>query len=423
MKLFDLREHLRASLWFIPTMCVIGAVVLALVLIQVDRSGFQSPYIFVGGAEGARGFLSTLSSSMITFTGLVFTITIVVLQLASQQYSPRVLRSFLRDRHSQLALGVFTATFMYSLVVLREIRGEDSAGGAFVPSLAVTGAFLFVVGSLFLFVYYIHQITQSIRVGNITRSIGDETRASIDYIYDGDDDDERGALPVPTTAPTHVLTARSRGILQVLDRSKMVKLAARWGSVVEVVPAIGDFVAEGSPLIKVHSGPSTGVEELLDSVNLGRERTMRQDPAFGFRQLVDIAERALSPSLNDPTTAVQCLDEIHDLLRQLAPRSFPSGHHLDDDGNLRLVHPVMSWDGYVHLAFDEIRIYARDSLQIHRRLRAIIRDLLEVAPPDRRPQLEAQLELLDASAEREISDPPDRTTARRSDDQGLGAPN
>ena len=423
MKFFNLREQLRSSLWFIPTLCVIGAVVLAFVLIEVDRSGFDSPYIFVGGADGARGFLSTLSSSMITFTGLVFTITIVVLQLASQQYSPRVLRSFLRDRASQLALGVFTATFMYSLIVLREIRGEDTDGGMFVPSLAVTGAFVFVVGSLFLFVYYIHQITQSIRVGNITRSIGNETRESIDYVYDGEFGDVPENLPIPSGTPTHVLTASSRGILQALDRSKMIELATRWGSVVEVVPAIGDFIPEGSPLIKVHSGPPTGVEELLESLHLGRERTMRQDPAFGFRQLVDIAEKALSPSLNDPTTTVQCLDEIHDLLRQLATREFPTGKDLDEDGNLRLMYPVMSWEGYVHLSLDEVRAYAKDSLQIHRRLRAMIRDLLEVAPPERRAPLEKQLQLLDSSAERNIPDATDRATARRSDDQGIGAPN
>lgn len=418
MKLFELREHLRTSLWFVPTLCVTGAVVLAFVLIEVDRSGFESPYIFVGGADGARSFLSTLSSSMITFTGLVFTITIVVLQLASQQYSPRVLRSFLRDRHSQLALGIFTATFMYSLIVLREIRGEDSAGGGFVPSLAVTGAFLFVVGSLFLFVYYIHQITQSIRVGNITRSIGDETRDAIDHIYDQDEVPD--ALSPPRSRPTHVVTADSRGVLQGLNTGKMVRFAVEWDCLVEVVPSIGDFVPQGFPLIRVHGGPSSGVDGLLDSVNLGRERTTRQDAAFGFRQLADIGEKALSPSLNDPTTAVQCLDEMHDLLRRLGTRPFPTGQYLDNDGNLRLVHPVTSWEDYVHLAFDEIRSYGKDSLQIHRRMRSAINDLLDVVPPARQPPLRTQLELLDASAQRNIDDPEDRTSARGVDAQGVG---
>lgn len=419
MKLFKLRQSLRDSLWFVPSMCVIGAVILALVLIRIDRAGFKSDFIFVGGPDGARGFLSTISSSMITLTGLVFTITVVVLQLASQQYSPRVLRTFLGDRHSQLALGLFTATFTYALVVLREIRGDDSSGDAFVPSLAVTCAFLFVLASLALFVNYIHQITQSIRVGNITRSIGDETRAGIEKLYGRDAPDER---PIPSGLPMQTLTAPSRGILQALDPGEMVDFAVRWDAVVEIVPAIGDFVPEGSPLVRVHNPPPSGSEALLESVNLGRERTMEQDPPFGFRQLVDIAERALSPSMNDPTTAVQCLDEIHNLLRMLATRSFPPGQHLDDRGSLRLVHSFMTWDAYVRLAFDEIRAYGKDSLQIHRRLRSIILDLLDVAPSDRHGPLQTQLQLLAASAERDFADDEDKASARYPDAQGIGRP-
>lgn len=418
MTSFDLREHLRGSLWFIPTLCVMGAVVLALTLVRVDRSGFDADFLFGGGAEGARSFLSTISSSMITFTGLVFSITIVVLQLASQQFSPRVLRTFLRDRHSQFALGVFTATFTYSLVVLREVGSEEVSGGTFVPNLAVTMAFVFVLGSLFLFVDYIHHISQSIRVGNITHSIGEETRGAISDIYDHEHVDE--PVPFPSGAPVQTLPALSRGILQGLDRDRMVELARSWDAVVEVIPAMGDFVPEGSPLIRVHGEPSTDVDHLYDAVSLGRERTMRQDPAFGFRQLADIAEKGLSPAVNDPTTAVQCLDEMHDLLRRLATRPFPSGQRMDSDDDLRLVYPVTSWDGYIHLAFDEIRSYGKDSLQIHRRLRSILDDLLGVAPPERHGPMQSQLRLLDASVERSILDDDDRASARRSDEQGLG---
>ena len=412
MRLFDIREHLRTSLWFIPSVCVIGAVLLALVLIRIDRSGYEADFLFNGGADGARNFLSTISSSMITFTGLVFSITIVVLQLASQQYSPRVLRTFLRDRHSQFALGVFTATFTYSLMVLREIRSD------FVPNLAVTAAFLFVLGSLFLFVDYIHQITQSIRVGNITHAIGTETRDAIAAIYDHDHVD--ASRPIGDDPRTRTLAARSRGILQGLDRDKMVEIATDLGAIVEIVPAIGDFVPEGSTLLEVHGGEEGDLTRFFDAISLGRERTMRQDPAFGFRQLADIAEKGLSPAVNDPTTAIQCLDEMHDLLRRLADRPFPSGQRSDREGNLRLVYPVMSWDRYIHLAFDEIRYYGRDSLQIHRRLRSILLDLLEVAPSERHAPLRSQLDLLDASAERNMMDEEDRATAKLADEQGLG---
>ena len=412
MKTFDLRESLRSSLWFIPSVCVIGAVLLALVLVRVDRSGFDADFLFSGGADGARNFLSTISSSMITFTGLVFSITIVVLQLASQQYSPRVLRTFLRDRHSQFALGIFTATFTYSLVVLREIKPD------FVPNLAVTAAFLFVLGSLFLFVNYIHHITQSIRVGNITHAIGAETRAAIEDIYDHAH--VEAARSIPSDIAATIVPARSRGVLQGLDRDKMVQVASKWGSIVEIIPAIGDFVPEGSPLLRIYGGSIGERDELFEALNLGRERTMRQDPAFGFRQLADIAEKSLSPAVNDPTTAVQCLDEMHDLLRRLADRPFPSGQRADQTGELRLLYPVTSWDAYIHLAFDEIRYYGKDSLQIHRRVRSILLDLLEVAPRDRHAPLETQLKLLDAAAERNIPDDEDRATARLADEQGLG---
>lgn len=418
MILFHLRENLRGSLWFIPTLFIVGAIVLALVLVHIDRSGFQPVLLFGGGAEGAQTFLATVSSSMITFTGLVFTITIVVLQLASQQFSPRVLRTFLRDRHSQFALGVFTATFTYSLTVLREVRSSEAPGGEFVPNLAVTMAFIFVLGSLFFFIDYIHHISQSIRVGNITHAIGDETREAIGHIYDGEHVEE--PISLPSDRPLRVMTARSRGILQGLDRSRMVEIASSWDAVLEVIPAMGDYVPEGSPLIRVYGQTSADLDELHDLVSLGRERTMRQDPAFGFRQLADMAEKGLSPSLNDPTTAVQCLDEMHDLLRGLANRPFPSGQRMDSKGDLRLVYPVKSWDGYVHLAFDEVRHYGKDSLQIHRRVRSILEDLLEVAPPERRGPLRTQLRLLEISADRSIPDTADRTSARRGDEQGIG---
>lgn len=417
MTSFDLRESIRGSLWFIPTLCVTGAVILAFVLMRIDASGFDAEFLFGGGPEGARVVLSTISSSMITFTGLVFSITIVVLQLASQQYSPRVLRTFLRDRHSQFALGIFTATFTYALVVLREIRTAEASGGEFVPALAITAAFLFVLGSLFLFVDYIHHITQSIRVGNITHAIGVETREAISHIYDHEHVDEPVPLP---TGETRSIPARRRGILQGLDRDELVELATRWDVIIEVVPAMGDFVPEGSTLMRVHGTGDIDEKALHDDVSLGRERTMWQDPAFGFRQLADIAEKSLSPAVNDPTTAVQCLDEMHDLLRRLATRPFPSGQRMDKSGRLRLVYPVTSWEGYVHLAFDELRFYGRESLQVHRRLHATIDDLLQVVPPERRAILRKQERLLEETAERSILDAEDRVSARGADEQGLG---
>ncbi|MDQ4094775.1 MAG: DUF2254 domain-containing protein [Actinomycetota bacterium] len=421
MKLFYLREYLRSSLWFIPALCVVVVVVLALVLIRLDRT-IGSNFLFEGGPEGAQTLLATISASMITFTGLVFSITMVVLQLASQQFSPRVLRTFLRDRHSQLTLGVFVATFTYSLIVLREVHSSDAPGGEFVPGLAVGVAFALVLLSLAFFVDYIHHISQSIRVGTITASIAAETREAISDIYDHEHTDE--PVPLPSGVYVGTVPAPRSGVITGLDRDRLVSLAKEAGVVVEVVPGIGDFVPYGAPLLRVHGGePASSKaqsDEFLECVGLAHERTMAQDPAFGFRQLVDIAERGLSPAVNDPTTAVQCLDEIHDLLRRIGGRAFPSGQRFDENGDLRLAFPVVSWEGYVSLAFDEIRHYGRESIQIHRRMRSILRDLESAVPPDRKPPLRRQLRLLDAAADRHLEDQADRVTAQQADEQGIG---
>ncbi len=417
MRLFYLREHLRSSLWFIPTLCVAAVVLLALVLTRIDKE-FSTPVLFDAGPEGARTVLSTISSSMITFTGLVFSITIVVLQLASQQFSPRVLRTFLRDRHSQLALGVFVATFTYSLMILREVRSDDAAGGEFVPGLSLAAAFGLVMLSLAMFVDYIHHISQSIRVGTITNAIGGETRAAISDIYDHEHTEE--PVPLPSNGEVRTLPSPRSGVVTGLDRDRLVSLARESGSVVEVVPGIGDFVPHGAPLLRLHGGDIEDADRFTDCVGLGPERTMQQDPAFGFRQLVDIAERSLSPAVNDPTTAVQCLDEIHDLLRRVGGRAFPSGQRFDDSGALRLAFPVVSWEDYVSLAFDEIRQYGRESIQVHRRMRSILVDLQSVVPPERGIPLRRQLRLLDAASERHLLDKEDRDSAREADEQGLG---
>lgn len=418
MRIFYLREHLRGSLWFIPTLCVVFVIVLAEILTRIDRDHPNAISFFEGGAESARGLLSTVSSSMITFTGLVFTITIVVLQLASQQFSPRVLRTFLRDRHSQFALGVFVATFTYALMILREVRSPSGNGEEFVPNISIAAAAVLVILSLALFVDYIHHIAQSIRVGTITSSIGDETRSAIADIYDHEHTDE--PVPLPSGVSVTTVTSPRSGVITSLDRDRLVSIARESDTVIEVVPAIGDYVPQGAPLLRIHGDGPMRHAPFTDCIALGMERTMQQDPAFGFRQLVDIAERGLSPAVNDPTTAVQCLDEMHDLLRRLATRAFPSGQRFDSERTLRLAFPVVSWEGYVSLACDEIRHYGRESIQIHRRMRSMIADLLTVAPEDRRAPLERQLELLDAAADRHLADEADRISARQGDEQGIG---
>ncbi len=415
MRFERLRERVVDAFWLLPALCVGAAIVLALGLVRLDE-GLQRDgggIAFTGGPSSARDLLSAIASSTLTLTGLVFSVTLVVLQLTSSQFSPRVLRGFLHDRRNQLTLGVFTATFVYALVVLRAVRGEEGLTGRFVPGIAVSVAFALALLSVAVLVAHIHHITQSIRVVDIIGRITEETEAAIQREYPHDL--EPLPLPAEPAGVHRMLPASAVGVVTVVERDRLVRLAERSGTQLRLVPRVGDFVPRGAPLLAAWGGELDD-DEARRAVLLERERSVRQDVAFGFRQLVDIAERALSPGVNDPTTAVQCLDQAHHLLRQLAGRPYPSGVHVDGRGEVRLIIPSPTWADHVALALDEVRHWGAASLQVHRRIRALVLDLFEVVAAERRPPLERQLALLDARLD-ELPGP-ERPAARRASGQG-----
>ena len=314
-----LRDELRSTIWLVPAACVATAIGAAIGLIALDQALGPVPagVLFPGPPSGARTFLSSITQAMISFTGVVFSITIVVLQLTSGQFSPRVLRAFLRDRAIQFALGVFVSTFVYAMVVQRAITG--SAGHhPFVPRIAVTGAFVLVLASVGLFIFYIHHVTNMIRVADIVAGVGAESRAVLERRYPAD---QRPAGPVPGLGPAvRTVAAPRAGVLVSVNEEALAHLAGRAGCVIVLSARVGDYLPQGAPLACIHAGedgygPGITASRLLREVAQDTERTMEQDLAFGFRQLVDIAERALSPSTNDPTTACQAVDVLHDLLR------------------------------------------------------------------------------------------------------------
>ncbi len=240
------KERLSESFWLIPCVCLVVATALALALIQIDDGigGHRRGFGFAGGPESARQVLATIASSMLTLAGLVFSITIVALQLTSTQFSPRALRTFLRDRRTQLSLGIFVATFFYALVALREVRGQDnSGGGQFVPGVTITGAFVLAAVGVGTFVFYIHHISQSIRVITIIRRIGEETTGAIGCLPD-----EVADPPVPATptaGPVKTIASSRSGVVAGVEVDDLVEAAAGAGAVVEVVPGMGDFVPRG----------------------------------------------------------------------------------------------------------------------------------------------------------------------------------
>ncbi|MDP8959179.1 MAG: DUF2254 domain-containing protein [Actinomycetota bacterium] len=422
MRLQQLREYLRSSLWFIPALAMAGALVLSVLSTAFDRRYDAGPLGFTGNPEAARTILQVIATSILTFTAVVFTITIVVLQLASSQFSPRVLRTFLRDRDSQVASAIFVSTFAYALLELRAVRSDLEDDPGFVPRLSVTLALVLVFVSLGVFVRYIHSIAQSIRAVSIIDSVGDETRQLIERLYPVGTGEAQPLVlaKTPTGRPDSVIVSPRQGVVIGYSQDPLMRAAHRADCFLRMVPAVGDFVPEGGPLFEVF-GDGSRLGEVTRFVELGLERSMRQDVAFGFRQLVDIAERALSPSINDPTTAVQVIDQLHDLLRRLAQRSFPPEEVLDEEGGVRLVVPAMTWEGYVSLAADEIRHYGEGSVQVARRLRAMVEDLQTVAPSTRLPALERQLKLLEAMVGRGFPDFVDQALASTPDTQGHGS--
>lgn len=402
---FDaLKDSLRSSLWFLPLLFAAGAVVLALALVVVDRrlSGDPSAPFFMSArtAEGARSVLSTIAQSMLTFTALVFTITMLVLQLASSQLSPRVMRTFLRDRGNQIVLGLFVATFVFTLLVLREVRTPVDGDAGFVPSLSVWVAFMLLLASVGAFIYYIDHMAQAIRASTVIANIWEETVVAIDRLFPERIGAEGGAESEGVEdrgSPDLVLTAPSAGYVMTIDEAKLFEAVGRGDRLLELVPSIGGFVPEEAPLARLWGDwDRASMDKARDAIGLGKERTLDQDAAFGFRQLVDIATRALSPGTNDPTTAVHALDRIHDLLRRLALRRFPSPLRSDEDGIVRLVLPRRGWDDYVRLGLDEIRLSGEGQIQITLRLRTILEDLADIAIENRVPVIREELALLDA---------------------------
>jgi len=412
---FRLLNHIRTSVWFVPVACVIAGVTLSLATIVIDqRAGFSMvPHSLTGGPDVAIAILSTVAASMVSLAALVLTITMVVVQLAMGQFSPRIVQTFLQDKPSQIAVGLFVATFAHAVVALREVDVANDQ----VPGLAIVVAFVLVLLSIMVLVLYVDHIGKSLRVASLIELVGKKTRTLMNEQYP----DHGTATPTHGLVPT--VPAPKSGVVNHIGHDDLVDLARRADCTLELVPALGEFVPAGAPLFLVHGDPvDLDEHDAAKRVVLGLERTLDQDVAYGMRLLVDIAERSLADSpFQDPTTAVQAIDRLHDCLRQLAPRPFPDGTYRDDGGEIRLITQVMNWPAYVHLAFDEIRLVGAASPQVTRRLQAALEDLKTVVPPDRRQALDDQLTLLAWSTKDAVRHPRDAAMGLVPDPLGLGS--
>jgi uncharacterized membrane protein len=393
-------------LWIVPVACLAAGLLLGVGMVALDGAiGYSViPHGVTGGPSAAQTLLSTILTSLVTLISVVLTVMTVAIQLAMGQFSPRIVTALLRDRSNQVSFGLFGGTCVYTAVAITAI--DDQSGR--VPGLTVLLGYVLAIASLGVLILYVDRAGQRLRASGLIDLVGDQLHVEIE---------QRFAVSQPPAAATDVVPAPRAGIVTAIDHEALVALASRAGCRLTLQVRMGDFVAGGAPLLRVSGGDAPGMAGAACHVRLGDERTHDLDPAYGFRKLVDIAARSAS---DDPTTTVEALHRIHDCMRQLAPRAFPSGHHADAGGTLRLVEPVRDWDDYVLLAFEEIRLAAPGSPQIARRLRAALLDLASIAPTDRRPPLEAQLELLDAAVRRHLDDDRDVRAALVADAQGLG---
>jgi uncharacterized membrane protein len=387
-----LRLSITSGLWFVPVLCVAVGALVSFGTLAVDRaSGYAAiPAGLFGGPDAAAAILQTIATSMVSLTALVLTITMVVVQLAMGQFSPRIVQRFLRDKPSQFAIGLFVATFVHAILALREVTNDGSGGGQ-VPGVAITTAFVLVVASIAVLVIYVHHIGQSLRVSALIELVGRDTRRLLDQTYP-----DRGPDVSEPSGSARLIHADRSGVIVEIGYAELIAEAKRTDCCLELVPSLGTFVPAEAPLFRVHGDRMPDEARVRDALVIKSEPTLDEDVAYGVRLLVDIAERSLADSpFQDPSTAVQAIDRLHDILRQLARRPFPDGRHRDEEGTVRLTVPVMSWDAYVHLAFDEIRMAGAASPQVSRRLAAALLDLRSRVPVDRRAVLDEQLRLLD----------------------------
>lgn len=397
-------QRIWRPFWVLPFAIVLGSLVLSWLLPWIDLNvSADLPYVFQGGPDGARSLLSTIASAMISVTGLVFSITMVVLQLAQSQFTPRLLDSFLADRTTQATLGVFTASFVYALAVLRIVRGSNEDIDEFVPQLSVTAAFLLVLAAVAMFIAFIQNITTTVQVSTVVNQVGKRTARLIHEQF-GPPDDTPGFGPTWSPRPDEqsvpLIATGRHGSLDHVDYPRLVALARENDVVVNLEVHLGSFIASGHRVGTVWGTAELGEDlesALTRTLGIVRTRTTIQDISFGVRQLVDIAERALSPSTNDPTTAIQVLDEIHVLLRELAVRRTVSPYIVDEDGDVRVVTQPPTFVGILDLALDEVIDYA-DNIQVPRKVEAMLEDVLAVARPENRAAVVAKLEELRAKA-------------------------
>lgn len=421
-RLQNLWEQLRANFWFVPTLMTAGALLLAFAMINLDQAVrdtaiSQLGWTYTRGPEGARALLSTVAGSVITVASVTFSITITALTLASSQFGPRLLRSFLRDSGNQIVLGTFIATFLYCLLVLRTVHG--SGDDAFVPNIAVAVGVGLAIASLGVLIYFINHVSVAIQVEHVIAAVGRDLDEVIDHMFpeplghaEPEAPHDRAALASREEALP--ILANGFGYVQAIDTDGVLRIATEHDLVIELLRQPGDVVLRGLSL--ACAWPQERVDEQLAQeiasvYILGEQRTLTQDVLCAVDQLVEVAVRALSPGINDPFTAAACIDRLGAALSRLAGRSVPDAHRYDEHDDLRVIAEPLPFAKIVDAAFDQIRQYGTSSVLVSARLLEIIALILDCAPgAELREALIRQAEMIERGSHKGLAEERDRAT-------------
>lgn len=412
-RLQNLWRNISSSFWFVPSLAVAAALVLAGVLTGVDArlSGLDHssvPWLFGGTADAARSVLSTIAGSLITVISIAFSLTVIALQQASSQFSPRVMRRFTGDRVNQIVLGAYIGTFVYSLIVLREVRSPEEGASGFVPALSVSVAIALAIVCVGLLILFIHHISQMLQVDLVERQIHDEMLERLDHLYPsmvGEpaavEDAAAGDAAEDAAGEGWEIRSTETGFVRSIDDAALLNAEREGVTRVRIRVAVGAFVAHDDLLATVAGAPADAAETtraIRKAVVIDATRSAEQDLLFDVRQLVDIALRALSPGINDPTTAEHALYYLGDMLGRLGERAFPSPVRTAPGGGIRIIVARPGWDDFVAASFDQIRESARGNVHVIDVLLDVLRRLEHAVPVERVPAVRAQIAL--AMAER-----------------------
>ncbi|PSR15587.1 DUF2254 domain-containing protein [filamentous cyanobacterium CCP3] len=423
LKLSKFWDNLRSSYWFLPSLMAAGAIALAFTLLAIDRSSAIDisntsafGWIYQGGAEGARAMLSVIAGSMVTVAVTAFSITIVALQLASSHFGPRLLRNFMQDQGNQIVLGTFIATFIYCLLVLRTIRGEDYQ--LFVPHLSVTVGVVLAMVSIAVLIYFIHHASTIIQASHVIVDVSHDLEQVTNRLFPETlghnlDQPDEGAKDVPTDfeAAAHPVRSEKTGYLQAIENETLMQVARDEDLVLWVHAFPGAFVMADSPLVMAYPAdritPATA-KQINRAFVMGRELTKQQNVAFPIEQLVEIALRALSPAVNDPFTAIRCIDRLAEGLARLAGRELPSPYRYDPSHTLRVIAAPVKFETLANAAFSQIRQYGSANSVVVGRLMAAI---ATIAPYTRHSKqryvLQRHLEAIWCSSQQNLNHPQD----------------